>query len=682
MTSFTDRFGGITIYPSDIGYLAYSLTTSATLTWPELGDTSSNLAASFIRASSTVTGAGFIMPDARDVSVGRVERIKNIGSIAIPVFSTSGSTIATISAGQDYMLSLIDNTTSGGLWDTSQLGIGTSSADAAFLAGNGLTTSGSKLAVNWPVYYTGSNGFLLTGSANGVVNTWTGGTGAIKMASDSITQANGFITAVKNDGSGVLTVSGASFGSIDGASSITLFPNASTFIVGDGTGLTNYFTIGLNSTIGISVLPVIVSVSQSSVTLTATQAGANNVIVFTGTPAAQPEFSVVFPQTAGLYTIVNKMVLNNIPRAGGGYMTIRTSAAGGASIRIYAGSTRQIFNDGTNITFADDMTERRQAKNYMYYADMSINPWQRGTTFTCSGTSMYTADRVMFACSGAFTIARQTSTNTGCQYDMRIQRTSGSSQAYVGFDLDVPESIALRGKAPTLVLEMSFSGTYPNFLATIYSNVTGGLRIVDTLGSTWPTVANFGGPAIMTTGGSSLYYTFATNRYTTNQSSAVLSNSVNQVSVLITFASAGTGASDMVNIARMALVDGEFSSFDALAVEDAFNKCRRFAWVPTASAAGQTFLGGQSVSANGASMPVQYPVPMRNVPSLTVTAANFQLTTSTGAASSVSSCSFTGGTINGGELTIVTVSSLLAAGNSTRLQSSTSISNLLFSADI
>ncbi len=84
MTSFTDRFGGITIYPSDIGYKAYSLTSSTSLTWPELGDTSSNLAASFIRASSTVTGAGFIMPDARDVSVGRAERIKNIGAISIP----------------------------------------------------------------------------------------------------------------------------------------------------------------------------------------------------------------------------------------------------------------------------------------------------------------------------------------------------------------------------------------------------------------------------------------------------------------------------------------------------------------------------------------------------------------------------------------------------------------------
>src|SRR3954470_21149795 len=121
MTSFTDRFGGITLYPSDLGYQAYSLTTSTSLTWPELGNTSSNLAASFIRASSTVTGAGFIMPDARDVSVGRAERIKNIGSLSIPVFSTSGSTIATIAAGQDYLLSLIDNSTSGGLWDTEQI---------------------------------------------------------------------------------------------------------------------------------------------------------------------------------------------------------------------------------------------------------------------------------------------------------------------------------------------------------------------------------------------------------------------------------------------------------------------------------------------------------------------------------------------------------------------------------
>jgi hypothetical protein len=688
MTTFNDRFGVITVYPSELGYQSYALTTSTALTWPSLGDTSSNLAAAFIRAASTVTGAGFILPDAREVSVGRVGRIRNVGSIAIPVFSTSGSTVATISAGQDYLYTLIDNTTSGGIWDTEQLGVGTASADANFLAGNGLTVSGSKLVASWPVVYTGSSGYVLTYSSNANIITWTGGTGSLDLTSLPGIAHNGYIVGIKNAGTGTLTIAGDLItAKIDGAETLDLGPNDSTFLVGDG-GF-NYRTVGLNTTFGVGVIAIDVT-NSSNYTINAAQYN-NSIFIITGTLNASA-LTLNFPAAAGAFTVINQTNRDGVPRTDM-TMTLQTTAAA-LAVNLPFGASRAIANDGTNLYFSDDQTTLRPARNILYYADFSRNPWIRGTTFTSTTSTQYTADRVTFKSNSgsAWTVTRAASAFSGCQYDLRVQNISGSPPAsglaYIGFDLELSEAITLRNKNVTLAVQAAFGDSNIFFDGQVYTNTNANQRILDSLanGSGWEYLMSFGGPIPGATS-TSRYYLFQVNPGADGSGGygATVTSTISQLSVMLQIAKSTTaGPTSYMSINRVALVEGNFMTFDDVNATDIEAQCQRFAWAYTASAANQTIAAGQAVSGTQALIPIQFPTAMVKAPTVSVTASQFQVTTSTGAAATATTTGITLANVtrNVGELTVNTVTSLLTAGNATRLQTNTSVASILFSADL
>lgn len=687
--SFQNIFGGITIYPSDLGFIDYTMTQSASFVWPTLGESSSHVAASFTRI--TASGAGIVatLPDADAASVGNALRFKNNGSTAYTIKSASGSIIATMSAGQDILLSITDNTTSGGAWDSSYIGSGTTSANAADLAGAGLTVSGSHLDVNWPVDYTGSSGFQLTNTSLGRVLSWTGGTGSIEIAVDGGTITNGFITAIKNNGTGALTVSGTFIDGIDGVvgSTVSLYPNDSTFIVGAGASK-GYYTIGLtNNTSVTGTLQIDVS-SQSSITLTAGQMN-NRIFILTGT-VDDNGCTIVFPEVSGNFLIINQTMTNSVPRASMGYATIQTSASGGTSVRIPFNETRSVVSDGTNIYFADNLSPREPAQNLLYFADFSKNPWQRGTSFTSSSVIQYGPDRISFVCaSGAgFQITRQTSTNSGCLYDMRIQRTSGApaasgTQLFIGMDLTLQESLPLRYKNPTLAIDVSpgSGGSISLPSIGIYTSNGSNNKVLSAIGSGWSIPALISAPII--TAGSGSYYRFLVNpsAYTGNTS---VGGTFSQVSVLAQINLTGTGASDYINISRIGLVDGNFDEFDnpdPIAVQQ---KCQQFAYVIQPEANGQPIATGQAFAANGAATIVNFPSTMRQTPTLTITAAtDFNLLTSTATLASCSSIALgTGGNKTIAQLSVVTTSALLTAGAATILFASGITGKIIFSADL
>lgn len=695
--SYTDIFGGITIYPSDIGFIDYSITQSSTFVWSTNGEASNSgtslAVAKFTRISVSGAGIVTILPDADAASVGNTLRFKNNGATTFTIKSASGSTIATMSAGQDILLSITNNTTSGGLWDSSYIGSGTTSANASVLAGAGLSTSGATLITNWPVDFTGSAGYQITTTGTGRVLTWTGGAGSIEIALDTGTLRNGFITAIKNQGTGILTVSGNATNGIDGAvgSAISLYPNDSTFIVGAGNP-SGLYSIGLtnNNTTGILEIDASAgtALSTGTVTLTAAQS-TNKIFIITNTIGnAANNLTIVFPQVSGEFIISNQSQINNTQQNSGGFVTIQTSG-GGASVRIPIGGTRTVYSDGTNIVFADDLSQSRPALNIVYWGDFGKNPWQRGTSFTSSSVATYTADRVSAICaSGAgFQITRVASTDTGCQYDLRIQRTSGAPTAsgttlYLGFDLPIEDSIALRGKNVTLAARVSTgstNATLPSF--GIYTSGGSNNKVVNTLASGWNLAALISAPVITSAAG---YYQFSINPpgYSTG-SPLTLTTALSQVSVLCQISLTATGANDYINISRLALVEGTFSSFDNLEVTDVRNKCQSFCYVPTASAVGQVFGIGQAVSANQAVVPIQFPATMYKAPSLdTVTAAGFQITNSVNGALTVTSVTMSGPNSYGAELIVPSTTASLIAGQVARFQAATATSKLVFTADL
>lgn len=680
--SFTDVFGGITIYPSDLGFIDYTLTTSSTLIWPDNGESSSNIAASFTRITASNPGIIVTLPDADAASVGKALRFKNNGSNTFTIDSASGSTIATMSAGQDILLSITNNTTSGGLWDSSYIGSGTTSANASVLAGNGLTTSGATLIANWPVNFTGSSGYNLTTTSDATVLTWTGGTGTVNIALDAGTGRNGYIAAVKNYGTGILTLSGNAVDKIDG-STVSLFPNDSTFIVSAGLG-NGFYTIGLTNNTSISVIQL--NITSSITTLTAAQA-TNKIFILSGDIAnTGGGCSIVFPEASGQFTIINRMTAIGTYRGSNeAYVVIQTSAVGGATVNIPLGSTRTIVSDGTNMYFDDDLSQNRPAQNLLYYCDFSKNPWQRGTSFTSSSVSQYAADRVSMICtSGAkVAVSRVNSTTTGRQYDLRAQFISGQVGGGVfrmGFDLETIESIPLRGSPLTLAAELTFGSTFNNAIATfgVYTSTGTDQKIIDTI-SNWSLVMQAPTGTLTTNSG---YYLLSINPPSYNTTTNI-GTTFSQASVLFQYTLASTAdPNNYVNISRLALVQGAFSGFDNLEAVDVDTRCRRFAHVWTASAANQTVGIGQAIATGTAGVFLQFPVVMRTAPSLSITASSFYVATSTGIGQTCSSITSPSATKYGTQLSIATVSSNLTAGNATILASSSASASMVFSADL
>lgn len=695
--SFTDRFNAITVYPSEVGYQSYTLTTSTQLTWPEIGDTNSNLASAFIRASSTVTGAGFIMPDATQISPGRANRFRNIGSIAFPIFSLSGSTIATVSAGQDVLLSNIDNTTLGGLWDTEQLGVGTSSADAAFLAGAGLTVStGGQIMFNWPSFFNATSGFSLTHTSRATNNIWTGGAGTWNIAFDADTVNNGWIASVKNEGTGILTVSGNFAATIDGGT-IQLSPGDSSFIVsaGNGGSSSGFYTIGLTNANASNSVAIELDDSHVNNTLTNAQA-ANSIFIIQGSINVSGGSTVIFPQVAGEYTIINKAQPADLYRSGnsGGYVTFATSAAGGATVNVPVNSARVIVSDGTNMYFADDYTQLRPAQNLFYFADFSRNPWQRGTSFTSSSVSQYTADRASFRCvSGAsWNINQVASTNTGTQYDLQVQRISGSPTSSVilmGMDLDISETIEMRGKSPTLAVQMDFGTSLQQatiFMGIFTSNGQG--RVIDavTVSSPlapagWTQLAAM--PPLTTLSGTA-YTTFMVDPVSLGLPTSSISNSAQTLSFFMSAQGRSTTAdgNEFMNISRISMTPQTFSGFEMVDSTDILNRCQHYAYAFTASSIGQSFGGGQAIAGSGAIVNVPFPITMRKAPSLATIPSSWQLTTATGAPAIANSVTLSGVTDYSAQLSVSTTTSLLSAGNFTMLQAASGTAQMVFSADV
>ena len=93
MSSYTNIFGGAVISPSQLSYIAITLSANITLYWPsQFVDTPYNVA-NIMDINPTNTGLKMTMPDATQTSVGQTALINNVGSNSFTVADNSGGTI-------------------------------------------------------------------------------------------------------------------------------------------------------------------------------------------------------------------------------------------------------------------------------------------------------------------------------------------------------------------------------------------------------------------------------------------------------------------------------------------------------------------------------------------------------------------------------------------------------------
>jgi hypothetical protein len=248
-------------------------------------------------------------------------------------------TIITIAANEAKYVYIKTNATEQGTWGNIAFGTGTSSADAASLAGAGLLASSSTLNQSHPSgSITAAYTFLTTDRAKTMI--WSGGTTTATLPLATTTGDNWFVM-FKNNGTGTITIGTTSSQLIDGAVTKAFAPGESAFIVSTGT---QYVTVGYGVStqfeFGVLTKPVV----SGTYTLTASEA-ANTIQIYTGTLTGN--VTVIVPPVVNLY------VVSNQTSAGGFTLTISTGIVGGSTATVPASGQATLICDATNILNAN-----------------------------------------------------------------------------------------------------------------------------------------------------------------------------------------------------------------------------------------------------------------------------------------------------------------------------------------
>ena len=340
--SFTETFGGTTVYSSDVSYRAVALTANVTLDWPTETAPTGNVVAAIMDV--TPSSAGFIirMPAANKASVGETALFFNVGANSFIVADNGGNTIVTIAAGQAWQVYLTSNTTVNGTWRSNQYGVGTSVATAGSLIGAGIKAIGTTL--NQAMSSTSLNTNYAAGDADrSEVFNWTGGAGTFSLPSAAAV-GNDWFVHLRNSGTGGLTVATTVGGqNVNGGATLMLNPGDSSILFCDGS---NFFTIGLGKSAAFAF--DFVSISLTSASSPYILAGANlNRVAYRFTGNITGNIQIVVPSTVQQYWVTNGTDLASAP------YTIEIKTLAGLGVTIARDQRAILFCDGTDVIDAD-----------------------------------------------------------------------------------------------------------------------------------------------------------------------------------------------------------------------------------------------------------------------------------------------------------------------------------------
>jgi hypothetical protein len=340
MTSYNSPFTGTTIQPTDVSYRSVTLSANTQLQWPINGNATDDYAARIMQVTATAPGLELRMPPANQTSVGNDALIRNVGANSFTVKNYAGTnTIITIAAGEAKYIYITANPTEQGTWGIIAFGTGSSSADAATLAGYGLLAVTTTLNQSHPVTTFGSSA-TADSTYRAQAYVWTGGAGTLTLDSAS-TLGNNWFVMVRNGGTGALTVATTGGQSINGSGTVTMQPNDSAIIVCSGTA---FYTVGLGKSTQFNFTQLTKAVTNGSYTLTAVEAS-NVIQKYTGTLTGN--VTIVVPQTVQVYYVVNETI------GGVGNYTVTLTTGIGNTATVTAGNQATLICDSVNLLNAN-----------------------------------------------------------------------------------------------------------------------------------------------------------------------------------------------------------------------------------------------------------------------------------------------------------------------------------------
>lgn len=337
--SYVSPFTGDVVQPTDVSYRSFSMSADIHLAWPINGNVDGNYAARIMEVTATSAGLKLYMPPANQTSVGTDSLIRNIGSNAFTVVDYSGNTIISIANGIAEYIYITDNSTVAGTWGIIAFGTGSSSADAASLAGLGLVAISTTLNQSHPAS-TVTNGYTFAAADRALTRVWSSGAGSLTLPLAS-SLGNNWFTIFKNNGTGTVTINTTSSEMIDGGLSKSFNPDESSFIICTGV---DYVTVGYGQNSTFAFTALVKPVTTGTVTLTSLEAS-NTIQEYVGSLTGN--VTVIFPPVVNIYVISNQVTANGFS------LTVSTGVSGGINATIPAGQQATLVCDGVNFLNAN-----------------------------------------------------------------------------------------------------------------------------------------------------------------------------------------------------------------------------------------------------------------------------------------------------------------------------------------
>lgn len=336
MTVYTNVFGGALIYPSELSYRNVTLTEDQPLNWPEETDTTEAILSRILDVSADAGPFAFLLPDAMKGSNGNTALFNNYGANSFVVQDADGVDVCTVAAGEAWQVYLRDNTTTAGEWRSFQYASFISQANAAALAGTGLTSTANQLIPDAPVSNF-INNISVSTPDRARAYLFTGTTATFTLP-DPATVGSGWFLYLKNLGTGAVTATAAG-PTIDDAATKVFEIGDSATIVSDGT---NYFTVGYGQSVEFAFDNVSIAVpGTGDYTLTGSEL---NRISYNFTGLLTGNRNIIVPATIQQYWVRNSTT---------GSFTLTVKTAAGTGTGVTQGGAAILYCNGIDVISAD-----------------------------------------------------------------------------------------------------------------------------------------------------------------------------------------------------------------------------------------------------------------------------------------------------------------------------------------
>ena len=394
--TYVSPFTGTVVQPTDVSYLALSLTADTQLYWPSVVNPTQVVAPRILDVTPASAGLQIALPDATQGAVGTDILIRNYGPSPIVVTDAIGTQSVTIISGGSQYFYLTDNTTVAGVWHSVAFGTGTSSADASALAGAGLTTISGRLATTAnPVQINSVP--LITNADRATSYIWTGGAATFTLPNVATLQAGWFV-GFRNNGTGTLTLQAQAPSLINSDTFVPVNPGDSGYVMYEQIS-GNFFTIGLANPTNVTFTSNsydVDSIVGGTFDLTTYAPIIQTYVALSGTRTTN--LLVTLPQITQLYVLDNQ--------TGSSVYSLQFQISGSSlpPISVSTGTITLAFSDGFNLYVISQQASGGQffanngtasAPSYAFTTDNSTGSYLIGTGIlgiAANGINMFTFD--------------------------------------------------------------------------------------------------------------------------------------------------------------------------------------------------------------------------------------------------------------------------------------------------